>query len=54
MADFLKMFLSQFQIETGWMPACIVCMYRGFLTVLSSPGKTCFQAGLPLQRTGAY
>ena len=32
----------------------IVRMHRGYLTVLSSPGKTCFQVGLPLQQTGAY
>jgi signal transduction histidine kinase len=32
----------------------IVRMHRGFLTVESVPGKTCFQVGLPLQQTGAY
>jgi signal transduction histidine kinase len=32
----------------------IVRMHRGFLTVQSVPGKTCFQVGLPLQQTGAY
>jgi signal transduction histidine kinase len=32
----------------------IVRMHRGYLTVLSVPGKTCFQVGLPLQQTGAY
>ena len=32
----------------------IVRMHRGYLTVLSIPGKTCFQVGLPLQQTGAY
>jgi signal transduction histidine kinase len=32
----------------------IVRMHRGFLTVESAPGKTCFQVGLPLQQTGAY
>lgn len=32
----------------------IVRMHRGYLTVLSLPGKTCFQVGLPLQQTGAY
>ena len=32
----------------------IVRMHRGYLTVLSTPGKTCFQVGLPLQQTGAY
>jgi signal transduction histidine kinase len=32
----------------------IVRMHRGYLTVLSSPGRTCFQVGLPLQQTGAY
>ncbi|MFL6427640.1 MAG: sensor histidine kinase [Acidobacteriaceae bacterium] len=32
----------------------IVRMHRGFLTVESAPGKTCFQVALPLQQTGAY
>jgi signal transduction histidine kinase len=32
----------------------IVRMHRGFLTVASMPGRTCFQVGLPLQQTGAY
>jgi signal transduction histidine kinase len=32
----------------------IVRMHRGYLNVQSSPGKTCFQVGLPLQQTGAY
>jgi signal transduction histidine kinase len=32
----------------------IVRMHRGFLTVDSVPGKTCFQVALPLQQTGAY
>jgi len=32
----------------------IVRMHRGFLTVESAPGRTCFQVGLPLQQTGAY
>ena len=32
----------------------IVRMHRGFLTVESGPGRTCFQVGLPLQQTGAY
>ena len=32
----------------------IVRMHRGYLTVLTLPGKTCFQVGLPLQQTGAY
>lgn len=32
----------------------IVRMHRGYLVVLSVPGKTCFQVGLPLQQTGAY
>ena len=32
----------------------IVRMHRGYLTVLSLPGKTCFKVGLPLQQTGAY
>ena len=32
----------------------IVRMHRGFLTVESVPGKTCFQVALPLQQTGAY
>jgi signal transduction histidine kinase len=32
----------------------IVRMHRGFLTVESVPGRTCFQVGLPLQQTGAY
>ena len=32
----------------------IVRMHRGFLTVASMPGRTCFQVALPLQQTGAY
>jgi signal transduction histidine kinase len=32
----------------------IVRMHRGYLTVRSSPGTTCFQVALPLQQTGAY
>jgi signal transduction histidine kinase len=32
----------------------IVRMHRGYLVVLSVPGKTCFQVGLPMQQTGAY
>ena len=32
----------------------IVRMHRGFLTVESAPGRTCFQVVLPLQQTGAY
>jgi signal transduction histidine kinase len=32
----------------------IVRMHRGFLTVDSAPGRTCFQVALPLQQTGAY
>ncbi|HEX6496573.1 MAG TPA: ATP-binding protein [Acidobacteriaceae bacterium] len=32
----------------------IVRMHRGYLTVESMPGKTCFQVALPLQQTGAY
>jgi signal transduction histidine kinase len=32
----------------------IVRMHRGFLTVESAPGKTCFQVALPMQQTGAY
>jgi signal transduction histidine kinase len=32
----------------------IVRMHRGFLTVESAPGRTCFQVALPLQQTGAY
>ena len=31
-----------------------VRMHRGFLTVESKPGDTCFQVRLPLQQTGAY
>jgi signal transduction histidine kinase len=32
----------------------IVRLHRGFLTVESNPGDTCFQVRLPLQQTGAY
>ena len=32
----------------------IVRMHRGFISVASMPGRTCFQVGLPLQQTGAY
>jgi signal transduction histidine kinase len=32
----------------------IVRMHRGFLTVASMPGRTCFQVALPLEQTGAY
>ncbi len=32
----------------------IVRLHRGFLTLQSTPGVTCFQVSLPLQQTGAY
>jgi signal transduction histidine kinase len=32
----------------------VVRMHRGFLTVQSRPGRTCFQVRLPIQQTGAY
>ena len=32
----------------------IVRMHRGFLTVASMPGRTCFQVALPMQQTDAY
>jgi hypothetical protein len=54
MADFLKKFLSQFQIETGMDAGVHRAHAARLLHGLSVPGKTCFQIALPLQQTGAY